>query len=849
MDVKGLVVYASNDSEGMFMTPQLISLKHAVYIIILISTSNLSGQWLYSFDTMDQEDMREEDSGEEDASSPEVEANSDAESDDGLTEARIQELRDILLKNPYDYEANVELIKLLRSSGELDSLREAREGFASRFPLTPGLWLEWINDEQKMISSPEEKKHVESLFERGVKDYVSVDLWLEYCQFKMSNMGDGDYDSVRHTISRGLSFVGQDVSKGSLLWLCWLEFEKILLQTMDEVKSEDRKGQIQRIYDVYKKQLSQPLLNMKDTYEEFKIWLDEARKIVATLELDPVKYSYEQSIKKLEMLTPFEEALISSDAPHHSEYGKYLEMAEHKCEPSLIQSVYERCLTENPLDSGFWIKYLNFLETKIKVKEISVGIFERAVRNCPWDSNIWIKYLQSLEGYSVSRDDVTSIFESSLKCGFPSADDYKNIWITYLDYVRRQTDFSDEKSVESLRKTFNASADHLATINGDPNFTILQYLAVVEARFCKSLSNAREIWENMMGEKHLSSQAQLWIEYFHLEHLYGDFGSSRKVLHRALQQTFDWPESIGTLILKLEREEGTSLQSYLESEKLYQKLMAKVNKRRESQKQKSEPSGDASHEQKTDQKRTGKKRKVDASGSQDSEASDDFKKPKIPESKTTKKEPAAPQETPSYVRPKGTQADPLMTIFVSNLDFSVDEKNLHEIFSEFGQIVDLRLVRNFKGLSKGFAYIEFKDIQSVRKSLAKDRMKIGERPVFITEVGKKPDFKFKTGLEKNKIFVSNMSFDTKEDTLRDIFSKYGDLKEVRLVTYRNGHSKGCAYVEFKDELSASNALKADTLLVGDKNIRVALSDPQKAGKNIKEPQVLGSATFSSRETG
>jgi RNA recognition motif-containing protein len=40
---------------------------------------------------------------------------------------------------------------------------------------------------------------------------------------------------------------------------------------------------------------------------------------------------------------------------------------------------------------------------------------------------------------------------------------------------------------------------------------------------------------------------------------------------------------------------------------------------------------------------------------------------------------------------------------------------------------------------------------------------------------------------------------TQED-LHTFFGKYGTVKDVRLVTYRNGHSKGLAYVDFEKEV-------------------------------------------------
>jgi len=39
-----------------------------------------------------------------------------------------------------------------------------------------------------------------------------------------------------------------------------------------------------------------------------------------------------------------------------------------------------------------------------------------------------------------------------------------------------------------------------------------------------------------------------------------------------------------------------------------------------------------------------------------------------------------------------------------------------------------------------------------------------------------------------------------QEELEGVFKSYGSLKGVRIVTYRNGHSKGLAYVEFHDEV-------------------------------------------------
>ena len=247
-----------------------------------------------------------------------------------------------------------------------------------------------------------------------------------------------------------------------------------------------------------------------------------------------------------------------------------------------------------------------------------------------------------------------------------------------------------------------------------------------------------------------------------------------------------------------------------------------------------------------------RKRKLDKSN--DSGQETVFKKPHLPSTRTedkdkkeqqTTNDPSsganASKELPHFVKPKDkTEADDLLTVFVSNLDFKVTEDKLREVFSEFGNITDIRLVRNYKGLSKGFGYIQYSSMEGVHRALSHDRLKIDGRPAFVSEVGKKKEFQFKDSLEKNKLFVNQLAHDVDERILREIFEKYGQLKDVRIVTYRNGHSKGCAYIEYDDEVSARSGLAADGLLVKGKNIRVAISDPKR--KNTSQPQAsLGSA--------
>ena len=52
---------------------------------------------------------------------------------------------------------------------------------------------------------------------------------------------------------------------------------------------------------------------------------------------------------------------------------------------------------------------------------------------------------------------------------------------------------------------------------------------------------------------------------------------------------------------------------------------------------------------------------------------------------------------------------------------------------------------------------------------------------------------------KKKLYVGNLSFETTETDLKELFGQAGSVDTVRIVTDRDtGLSKGCAFVEMQD---------------------------------------------------
>ncbi|CAK5284383.1 unnamed protein product [Mycena citricolor] len=88
---------------------------------------------------------------------------------------------------------------------------------------------------------------------------------------------------------------------------------------------------------------------------------------------------------------------------------------------------------------------------------------------------------------------------------------------------------------------------------------------------------------------------------------------------------------------------------------------------------------------------------------------------------------------------------------------------------------------------------------------------------------------------ERELYIAGLSkFTTKED-LQKVFQTYGTVKDVRMATDPNGHSKGYAFVEFEDTATAQAALDANNHELKKRRIAVTLADSRVRSKNKPEP--------------
>jgi RNA recognition motif-containing protein len=89
-------------------------------------------------------------------------------------------------------------------------------------------------------------------------------------------------------------------------------------------------------------------------------------------------------------------------------------------------------------------------------------------------------------------------------------------------------------------------------------------------------------------------------------------------------------------------------------------------------------------------------------------------------------------------------------------------------------------------------------------------------------------------MDKNKLFIGSLPWSINNDSLRELFSSYGEITEAIIITDREtGRSKGFGFVTFTTEDSAQKALEMDGKEIEGRTIVVNVAKPREDRGDFK----------------
>ena len=88
-----------------------------------------------------------------------------------------------------------------------------------------------------------------------------------------------------------------------------------------------------------------------------------------------------------------------------------------------------------------------------------------------------------------------------------------------------------------------------------------------------------------------------------------------------------------------------------------------------------------------------------------------------------------------------------MNIYVSNLSFNVQDEDLKDFFTEYGEVTSAKVITDkFTGKSRGFGFVEMSDDEAAKKAIAElDQATVEGRNIRVMEAKPKEDKPARSG--------------------------------------------------------------------------------------------------------
>lgn len=175
-------------------------------------------------------------------------------------------------------------------------------------------------------------------------------------------------------------------------------------------------------------------------------------------------------------------------------------------------------------------------------------------------------------------------------------------------------------------------------------------------------------------------------------------------------------------------------------------------------------------------------------------------------------------------------------VYIKNLDPSIDEAELKNIFGQFGTITRAAVMTFEDGSSKGFGFVNYSQPEEALKAV--ERMsgeKVRGKALFVCKAQKKAErqaeLRRKFEQEKQErfsqavnLYVKNLDDTFDDDKLKAEFEPFGNITSIKVMRDEKGNSRGFGFVCFSTPEEAAKAVNdMSGRIIGTKPLYVAVA--------------------------
>ena len=176
-------------------------------------------------------------------------------------------------------------------------------------------------------------------------------------------------------------------------------------------------------------------------------------------------------------------------------------------------------------------------------------------------------------------------------------------------------------------------------------------------------------------------------------------------------------------------------------------------------------------------------------------------------------------------------------IYFGNLSFETTDETMRSLFEQHGKVLNLFINQDFAtGNSRGYGFAQMLKEDAPKAIEALNGVEVDGREIRVTVSEDKVD--------KVKIYCGSLSFDSTEETIRELFSSYGQVFSIYLPEDKQyGGSRGFAIVTMAAEGGAKAIDELDGVEVDGRKIRVNEAKPKGSTASTTTKIYVGNLDF------
>ncbi|KAL1564485.1 hypothetical protein AAHA92_06819 [Salvia divinorum] len=145
-------------------------------------------------------------------------------------------------------------------------------------------------------------------------------------------------------------------------------------------------------------------------------------------------------------------------------------------------------------------------------------------------------------------------------------------------------------------------------------------------------------------------------------------------------------------------------------------------------------------------------------------------------------------------------------LYVKNLDCSIDNEKLKELFSEFGSVMSCKVLRDEKGNSRNIGYVAFSSVKEASDALSGMNGKVlVDKPLHIAIAQRKED---------RRAPLQDLGKENGHKALPETFSSDGDSHSCKVTKDASAHSMDYASVQLSGEVTDQEAIGEHDSIIG-----------------------------------